>query len=81
MKGWVRTMKKIKYCCRNFRTGSKSVYKTLKSEFPELKQKKKDCLGNCRMCAKQCMVTIGKKEVVVAPTAEALYGILKARIG
>ncbi|MBB3110675.1 uncharacterized protein YuzB (UPF0349 family) [Paenibacillus phyllosphaerae] len=76
-------MKKIKYCCRNFRHGSKTVYKTLKAEFPDLKQKKKkkDCLGNCKTCAKQCFVTIGKKEVVVAKSAEALYGLLKERIG
>ncbi|MBM7566623.1 DUF1450 domain-containing protein [Paenibacillus sacheonensis] len=74
-------MKKIKYCCRNFKHGSKSVFKSIKQEFPDLKQKKKDCLGNCRLCAKQCMVLIGKTEVIVAPTADVLYAKLKHRIG
>ncbi|SEN57650.1 DUF1450 domain-containing protein [Paenibacillus sp. OV219] len=74
-------MKKIKYCCRNFKHGSKSVFKALKHEFPDLKQKKKDCLGNCKLCSKQCMVLIGKTEVIVAPSADKLYKKLKHRIG
>ncbi|QHW32445.1 DUF1450 domain-containing protein [Paenibacillus rhizovicinus] len=74
-------MKKIKYCCRNFKHGSKSVFKSLKQEFPDLKQKKKDCLSNCKLCSKQCMVLIGKNEVIVAPTADVLYAKLKHRIG
>ncbi|OXS62354.1 hypothetical protein B1A99_00330 [Cohnella sp. CIP 111063] len=74
-------MKKIKFCCRNFKHGSKSVYKTLKAEYPDLKRKKKDCLGVCKLCTKQCMALIGKTEVVVAPSPEALYEKLKQRIG
>jgi len=74
-------MKKIKYCCRNFKHGSKSVYKSLKNEFPDLKQKKKDCLGNCKLCSRQCLVMIGKSEIVVAPSADVLYSKLKDRIG
>lgn len=74
-------VRKIKFCCRNFKHGSKAVYKTLKSEFPEMKQKKKDCLGECRLCTKQCIVKIGKAEVIVAPTPDALYEKLKQRIG
>lgn len=77
--GW--TMKKIKYCCRNFKKGSKSVYRTLKHEFPELRQKKKDCLGSCGLCSKMCLVMIGKSEVLTAPTADVLYNVLKERIG
>ncbi len=74
-------MKKIKYCCRNFKHGSKAVYKTLKTEFPNMKQKKKDCLGVCKLCTKQCMVLIGKAEIIVAPSPEVLYEKLKHRIG
>ena len=74
-------MKKINYCCRNFKNGSKSVFKSLKSEFPDIKQKKKDCLGNCKLCSKQCLVMIGKTEIVVAPNAKVLYKKLKHRIG
>lgn len=74
-------MRKIKYCCRNFKHGSKSVYKALKAEFPDMKQKKKDCLGNCKLCTKQCLVMIGKTEVVTAPSPEALYEKLKLRLG
>ncbi|MBW7475157.1 YuzB family protein [Paenibacillus oenotherae] len=74
-------MKKINYCCKNFKNGSKSVYKTLKSKFPDIKQKKKSCLGNCRLCSKQCIVRIGKTEVIVAPSAKVLYKQLKKRIG
>jgi uncharacterized protein YuzB (UPF0349 family) len=74
-------MKKIKYCCKNLKNGSKKVYKSLKNEFPEIKQKKKDCLGSCKLCSKQCFVLIGKSEVIVAPSADVLYKKLKRRIG
>jgi uncharacterized protein YuzB (UPF0349 family) len=73
-------MKKIKYCCRNFKNGSKSVYKTIKDKYPDLKQKKKDCLGSCSLCSKQCIVMVGKK-VVVASSPDSLYSKLKKRIG
>jgi len=74
-------MKKIKFCCRNFKHGSKTVYKALKTEFPELKRKKKDCLGACKHCTKQCMVLIGKTEMIVAPSPDALYEKIVRRIG
>lgn len=75
-------MPKIKYCCRNFKlVGSKTVYKTMKAEYPDMKQKKKDCLGNCKLCTKQCIAVFGKAEVIVSPTPEGLYEKLKQRIG
>jgi uncharacterized protein YuzB (UPF0349 family) len=74
-------VKKIKYCCKNLKNGSKLVYQTIKAEFPDIKQKKKDCLGNCKLCSKQCFVMIGKSELIYASSAEQLYGELKTRIG
>ncbi|MCS7458733.1 YuzB family protein [Paenibacillus doosanensis] len=74
-------MKKIKYCCRNLKRGSKSVYKTIKKEFPDIKQKKKDCLGNCKLCSKQCMVMVGKTKIVCASSADKLYDELRYLIG
>ena len=47
-------MKTIKYCCRNEKFGYKQIYKSLKDEYPDLKQKKKDCLSNCRQCNPYC---------------------------
>ncbi|CAM4384518.1 DUF1450 domain-containing protein [Paenibacillus tarimensis] len=73
-------MKTIKYCCRNERHGSKTVYKTLKNEFPDLKQKKKSCLGSCKMCHKQCFVKIGKQNMLCAHTPDELYAELKKLI-
>ncbi|OXM85114.1 DUF1450 domain-containing protein [Paenibacillus rigui] len=73
---------KIKYCCKNFRHGSKSVYKAMKEKFPEIKHKKRDCLGNCKACSKGCMVLVGKSEkIVCAPTAKKLYKELREMIG
>ncbi|TVY09772.1 DUF1450 domain-containing protein [Paenibacillus cremeus] len=75
-------MKKIKYCCKNFKKlGSKSVYKAMKKAFPELKHKKRDCLGACKMCSKQCFVMLGKTKLVAAHTPERLYGKLAKLIG
>lgn len=74
-------MKKIRYCCKNLKIGSKSVYKTIKTEFPAIKQKKRDCLGNCKLCSKQNFAMFGKSEIVCAASAELLYDELKKRIG
>ncbi|MNI00960.1 hypothetical protein D3C73_537780 [compost metagenome] len=73
-------MKKIKYCCRNFKHGSKDVYKSIKHKFPDIKQKKSDCLGNCKLCSKQCFVMVGKKQIC-ADSADRLYKELKQLIG
>jgi uncharacterized protein YuzB (UPF0349 family) len=72
---------KIKYCCRNFdKMGSKTVYKTLKGEHPDLKHKKKDCLGECKLCSRQCVAVVGKCNVVCAASPEKLYKKLKELI-
>ncbi len=73
-------MKKIKYCCKNMKLGSKAVYKLLKLEYPDIKQAKKDCLGNCKLCSKECFVMIGKKEVICGASPEILYGQIKKLI-
>lgn len=70
-------MKTIKYCCRNEKLGSKQIYKSLKNEYPDLKQKKKDCLGNCKHCKKQCIAMIGKSELLCAASPDLLYAQLK----
>lgn len=74
-------MKKINYCCRNFKQGSKAVYKKLKKKFPDLKQKKRDCLGNCKLCSKECFVMLGKKDVIRASSPAKLFKELKQMIG
>ncbi|MBJ6361622.1 DUF1450 domain-containing protein [Paenibacillus sp. GCM10012307] len=74
-------MKKIKYCCKNLKFGTKPVYKAMKSKFPELKHKKKSCLGNCKMCGKEYFVQIGDSKVVCEPSAEKLYKRLRELIG
>ncbi|XEC96346.1 DUF1450 domain-containing protein [Paenibacillus tarimensis] len=74
-------MKKIKYCCKNMKVGTKQVYKAMKEKFPELEHKKKDCLGNCKLCSKQCFAMIGKKKFVCEPSAKKLYKALRKAIG
>jgi uncharacterized protein YuzB (UPF0349 family) len=74
--------KKIKYCEKNLKKlGAKPAYKAMKKLYPEMKQKKRECLGRCGLCSKKCFAMIGKKEVVSAPTAESLYLALLERIG
>jgi len=60
--------------------GSKAVYKSLKLEYPDIKQAKKDCLGNCKLCSKECFVMIGKKEILCGASPEILYGQIKQLI-
>jgi uncharacterized protein YuzB (UPF0349 family) len=74
-------MKKINYCCKNLKLGSKKVYKSIKARFPDIKQKKRDCLGNCKLCSKQCFVTVGKSNVIYASTPRKLYKELQHMIG
>ncbi|MGO4370456.1 DUF1450 domain-containing protein [Paenibacillus sp. 2TAB19] len=73
-------MKKIKYCKRNFRHGLKPIYKAMKDKYPEIKQKKSDCLGNCKTCKLECFVVV-KSKTITAPSADQLYKRLKKMIG
>lgn len=74
-------MKKIRYCCKNFKKGTKEVYKSIKGDYPKIKQKKRDCLGNCKLCSKVCFAVVGKsKKLVSAPNAEMLFKKLKNKI-
>lgn len=70
-------MPKIKYCCRNFKKGSDTVYDAMKEAFPELKHKKKNCLGECKNCAKGCIVKVGKKKLFCEKSADELYAVLR----
>ncbi|WP_282941267.1 hypothetical protein [Paenibacillus sp. RC67] len=53
----------------------------MKKQFPDIKQKKKDCLGECKLCSKQCVVKVGKTNVVCAVSADKLYEELLGLIG
>ncbi|WP_240762812.1 hypothetical protein [Paenibacillus thalictri] len=54
----------------------------MKDKFPEIKHKKRDCLGSCKACSKGCMVLLGKSEqLVFAPSAKKLVKELKNLIG
>lgn len=73
---------KIKYCEKNLKKlGVKPTYKAMKEQYPDMKQKKSECLGRCKLCSKMCFALIGKTEVVIAPSAESLYVKLRDRIG
>lgn len=74
------TVKKIKYCKRNLKNGSKSLYNAMKERYPDIKRKKSDCLGNCKTCKMECFVVV-KSKCISAPSPEQLYKRLKKMIG
>ncbi|GEM_PF-460373 len=76
----VTAMKKIKYCKRNMKNGLEPVYKAMKKKYPDIKQKKSDCLGNCKTCKLECFVVV-KSKPIAAPSADQLYKRLKKMIG
>ncbi|OMF38716.1 hypothetical protein BK133_00465 [Paenibacillus sp. FSL H8-0548] len=80
MRCGVNRLKKIKYCKRNLKNGLEPIYKAMKNRYPDIKQKKSDCLGDCRTCRLECFVVI-KSKTVSAPSAEKLYKRLKKLIG
>lgn len=61
---------KIRFCEQN--EGSAKVRKQLKSEFPELNIKKKECLKSCGPC-KKMLVALVQGEVIRAADSEELY--------
>lgn len=69
---------KVKVCCRNLkRCESKSMVKTLKEEHPDVKWKKKDCLGRCGACKKGAIAQVGKAPLLCKSDPEELYQELK----
>lgn len=70
-------MKKVKFCKDNgFKT--KTVYKNLKSEYPDVKIKRKDCLGECKTC-KSSPFSVVDGKVIACRSTEDLYDKIKKR--
>lgn len=65
--------KKVKFCKRNWDKGSGKLYKALKEKHPDIQRKKKDCLGECKLCRTGCFVMVKKKPI----SASSHRGILK----
>ncbi len=64
-------MKKIYFCSEN-EFSTKNVYKRLKLSYPNMKIKRKGCLGKCKMC-KQCPFSMLDGEVIKSKTSDKLY--------
>ncbi|WP_166245215.1 DUF1450 domain-containing protein [Paenibacillus turpanensis] len=77
----VRRPMKLHYCCRNLKKGARPLYKHLKEAFPEVKHKKKDCLGRCGKCSKQMMVRVGKTGFFCSSSADDIYSEIKKMLG
>ncbi|ARK30601.1 DUF1450 domain-containing protein [Halalkalibacter krulwichiae] len=71
-------MDKIYFCKENdFKT--KKLYKTLKSSYPDLKIKRKGCLGKCKTC-KECPFSLVDGKVVKCDSNDELYRKLNKKI-
>jgi uncharacterized protein YuzB (UPF0349 family) len=69
---------KIKVCCKNLkRCDGKSTVKALKGEFPDVKWRKKDCLGRCGACKKGAIAQVGKGPFLCKADPDTLYAELK----
>jgi len=68
---------KVSYCNKNFKNGLKPVYKKLKKKFPDIKHKKKGCLGKCKTCKYELFVKIGKSKTITASSSKKLYKNVK----
>lgn len=73
-------MKTIKYCCKNKCMGSIGIYKAVKKQYPDLKQKKKKCLGSCKMCERKCFLKVGKTSLICGSSPDIVYEKLIALI-
>jgi len=67
------------YFCKENEYKTKKAYKTLKSSYPDLKIKRKGCLGKCKTC-KSCPFSLVDGKVVKSETTEDLYYKLNKRI-
>lgn len=72
------TIKKIEYCLGNLDNGSKRVFDMVQNEYPEVKQQRWGCLGNCAECFKRPFVLIDDREFVAAETADELLAKVRA---
>ncbi|MEW4370210.1 DUF1450 domain-containing protein [Paenibacillus kandeliae] len=65
-------MKTIQYCPKNDKLGTKQVHADIAREYPDVKQQRKGCLKECKICRRQPFVKVGKK-LICADTPEQLY--------
>jgi uncharacterized protein YuzB (UPF0349 family) len=71
-------MEKVYFCTKNEFKANKA-YKSLKSSYPDLKIKRKDCLGKCKTC-KKCPFTLVDGKIIKSATGKELYSKLNKRI-
>jgi len=71
-------MEKI-YFCRENEFKTKKIYKALKMLYPNIKIKRKDCLGKCKTC-KSCPFSLLDGELVKGPSIDDLYLQVNKRI-
>ncbi|MCM3747517.1 YuzB family protein [Paenibacillus pasadenensis] len=67
---------KVRFCRKNLSRMSKSAFRKLKDE-PDLKLKKADCLGSCRLCKERCFAVIKGKTVSAAKPGKLAKRVLK----
>lgn len=65
-------MKLIQYCPKNDKLGTKQVHADIARDYPDVKQQRKGCLKECKICRRQPFVKVGKK-LICADTPEQLY--------
>lgn len=65
-------MKPIQYCPKNDKLGTRQVHADIARDFPDVRQQRKGCLKECKICRRQPFVKVGKK-LICADTPEQLY--------
>ncbi|GAE34388.1 DUF1450 domain-containing protein [Halalkalibacter akibai] len=60
------------YFCKENKFKSKKAYKSLATSYPDLKIKRKGCLGKCKTC-KECPFSVVDGKVVKSETSDELY--------
>jgi len=63
-----------------FRTGLETNLQEHEKKYPELKQKKTGCLGQCKSCRSGCFVMI-KSQPIIEDTPDKLFKRLKKIVG
>ncbi|MFC0472403.1 DUF1450 domain-containing protein [Halalkalibacter kiskunsagensis] len=72
-------MEKVYFCTKNEFKTNKAYNKSLKSSYPDLKIKRKGCLGKCKTC-KQCPFTLIDGKIMKSETGKDLYSKINKRI-
>ncbi|MCL6517498.1 DUF1450 domain-containing protein [Alicyclobacillus sp.] len=73
-------VRKVEICVSNLPLGTQRVWELIAERYPEVQLRRWACLGLCDLCVRRPFVLVDDREVLQAPSPEALWALFCRRM-